>query len=351
VTLRVVHCGTGNVGVAGLQGILNHPDLELVGQYVWSPDKVGVDSGALCGAPDTGVLATDDWDALLDLAPDCLSYFGDSIGRELDAAHDVCRFLEHGTNAVTISIFPWAYPGAVPPEFGKPVADACAAGSTTAFFTGIDPGWATTDLAIAALACADRVDCIRVEELGWWGDYTAEFVCRQYFGFGQPSDFEPILLSGGFLKQMWAPTLLEIADVLGVEIEDWNIVYETDSLDHDTETGFGTVAAGTASVVHFELQALNGGRPIAIVEHADRVARDAGPQWPEPYGPQDLSYRIEIVGDPSYTLELNFGSDGGGGKITAMPAINAIPAVCAAEAGLKGPLDIPRYHTRNARRA
>jgi hypothetical protein len=31
VTLRVVHCGTGNVGVAGLQGILNHPDLEPVG--------------------------------------------------------------------------------------------------------------------------------------------------------------------------------------------------------------------------------------------------------------------------------------------------------------------------------
>jgi hypothetical protein len=54
-----------------------------------------------------------------------------------------------------------------------------------------------------------------------------------------------------------------------------------------------------------------------------------------------LSYRIEIEGDPSYTLELNFGSDGGGGKITAMPAINAIPAVCAAEPGLNGPLDIP----------
>jgi 4-hydroxy-tetrahydrodipicolinate reductase len=33
-----------------------------------------------------------------------------------------------------------------------------------------------------------------------------------------------------------------------------------------------------------------------------------------------------------------------------MPAINAIPAVCAAEPGLKGPLDIPRYTARNVRR-
>ncbi len=351
MTLRVVHCGTGNVGLAGLDGIIDHPELELVGQYVWSPEKVGVDSGALCGLPDTGVRATDDWDALLAAEPDCLSYFGDSIGRELQAAQDVCRFLEHGSNAVTISIFPWAFPGAVPPEFGDPVREACAKGNSTAFFSGIDPGWATTDLAIAALACADRVDCIRVQELGWFGQYSAEFVMREYFGFGQPLDFEPILVTGGFLKQMWAPTLLHLAEVLGVEIEDWNIVYEADSLDHDTETGFGTVAAGTASVVHFELQAIYDGRPIAIVEHADRVARGAGPQWPNPYGPEELSYRIEVEGDPTYSLELNFGAESGGGKITAMPAINAIPAVCAAEPGLQGPLDIPRYHTRNVRRS
>src|SRR6187397_2671665 len=105
MALQVVHCGSGAVGTSGLAGIINHPDLELVGQYVWSPEKVGVDSGALCGLPDTGVIATDDWDALLALDADCLSHFGDSIGRELQAAEDVCRFLERGTNAVTISVF------------------------------------------------------------------------------------------------------------------------------------------------------------------------------------------------------------------------------------------------------
>jgi hypothetical protein len=31
----------------------------------------------------------------------------------------------------------------------------------------------------------------------------------------------------------------------------------------------------------------------------------------------------------------------------AMPALNAVPAVCAAEPGLLGPLDVPRYWTRN----
>src|SRR5689334_21383117 len=53
VTYRVVHCGRGAVGTAALQGILAHPDLELVGHHVWSPEKLGVDSGKLVGSADT----------------------------------------------------------------------------------------------------------------------------------------------------------------------------------------------------------------------------------------------------------------------------------------------------------
>jgi hypothetical protein len=125
---------------------------------------------------------------------------------------------------------------------------------------------------------------------------------------------------------MWAPTLYQLAEVLGVEVEELRVVYETDGLDHDVETGFGTVAAGTASVVHFELQALPGGRPFAVVEHVDCVARDVGKQWKQPFGPADMSYRIEIEGDPSFTVEMNFGE--GGQILSAMPAINCVPAVC-----------------------
>lgn len=45
---RVVHCGTGPTGRLGLRGILNHPDLQLVGHYVFDSAKVGKDSGELC---------------------------------------------------------------------------------------------------------------------------------------------------------------------------------------------------------------------------------------------------------------------------------------------------------------
>jgi 2,4-diaminopentanoate dehydrogenase len=67
MSYRVVHCGTGNIGREALAGIIHHPDLELVGHYVWSRDKVGVDSGILAGTEPTTVRATDNWDELLDL--------------------------------------------------------------------------------------------------------------------------------------------------------------------------------------------------------------------------------------------------------------------------------------------
>jgi 2,4-diaminopentanoate dehydrogenase len=227
----------GERGVGRVRAILEHPELDLVGHYVSSPGKVGRDSGELVGVAPTGVVATGDWAELVDLGADCLTYFGNSIGREREAITDLVPFLERGTNAVTFSGFALAHPATAPPDLRETIEAACRAGDSSCYFTGIDPGWATTDLAIAALAAANRVDCVRVLELGWWGDYTAEYVCREYFGFGKEPDFEPLLVTGGFIEQMWAPTLHQLAEVLGLEIERFEVVYETDGLDHDVETG------------------------------------------------------------------------------------------------------------------
>ena len=44
---RVIQWATGNVGRAAIDGILAHPELELVGVYVHGPDKEGRDAGEL----------------------------------------------------------------------------------------------------------------------------------------------------------------------------------------------------------------------------------------------------------------------------------------------------------------
>ena len=66
--LRVIQWSTGNAGRCAVRGIVRHPDLELVGLHAHAADKQGRDAAELAGldAP-TGVRATNDVDALLDL--------------------------------------------------------------------------------------------------------------------------------------------------------------------------------------------------------------------------------------------------------------------------------------------
>ena len=73
MTYRVVQWATGNLGRPAIEGIVSHPELELVGVWVHSESKIGQDAGALADRPDlvTGVKASNDIDALetgIDLA-------------------------------------------------------------------------------------------------------------------------------------------------------------------------------------------------------------------------------------------------------------------------------------------
>jgi hypothetical protein len=341
----VVHLGTGYVGSIGLEALLQQPDLELAGLLVYAPDKVGRDAGELVGLDPVGVTATDDLGTILDLGADALLYYGDSVGRELTAVEDLVPFLERGTNCVTISGWAVGHPPSMPADVRRRLDAACEEGSSSAYFTGSDPGYATSELAIAALGVANRVDSLRVIEFACFANYTAEYPSREYFGFGQPPGYEPILVSGGVIEQMWAPTLRRLGDVLGVEIHEFRTSYETTAVDHDLEVGFGVVEAGTAAAVHFQLEGLHNGRPIVTVEHVDRLPRDPADvmePWPRPYGPES-SFRIEIEGDPRFNVELG----GHSSYFNVMPMLNCVPALCDARPGVLGPLDLRRYWTRN----
>ena len=63
--LRVVQWATGNIGTRSLQGVIDHPAMDLAGVWVHGAEKVGRDAGELCGRPATGVLTTNDLDAIV----------------------------------------------------------------------------------------------------------------------------------------------------------------------------------------------------------------------------------------------------------------------------------------------
>jgi hypothetical protein len=100
--LRVAHVGSGRTGRIVLRLILHTPVLELVSQYVHSPNKVGRDSGELIGEPPTGILTTQDFDAFLASDADCVTYLATGMGRAVDDVVDQhCAILASGKNIVT----------------------------------------------------------------------------------------------------------------------------------------------------------------------------------------------------------------------------------------------------------
>ena len=110
------------------------------------------------------------------------------------------------------------------------------------------------------------------------------------------------------------------------------------------EIASGTIEKGTAAALRFEVLGKHGGRPVCVLEHVTRLRPDLGPDWPQPAG--QGSYRVQVSGEPNYTLDLQLlGTDGdhntAGLKATAMRLVNAIEAVVAAPPGLLTALDLP----------
>jgi 4-hydroxy-tetrahydrodipicolinate reductase len=340
---RVIAWSTGHVGLPALRGIIRHPDLELVGLWVHSPDKVGRDAGELAGLDPVGVAATNDIDALLALGADSVCYTATADLRPWEAVDDIARILASGANVVSSSLVQLLHPKTADKAMVERLTAACEAGGTSCFFSGIDPGFANDLIPIALTSACERVDSVRVLEILNYDTYDQPEVLFGTMGFAQPLDNVPLLLFPGALSYAWGGVIGQIAESLGVEVEEIRETHEKATLDHDVSLAVGDVPAGTMAGLRFEVQGMVGGRPAIVVEHVTRLDDSVAPEWPQGQG-----YRIEIVGSPSFTVDVEMvGEDGdhntGGLIATAMRIINAIPSVCAAEPGLLSTLDLPLY--------
>jgi 4-hydroxy-tetrahydrodipicolinate reductase len=346
MTYRVVQWSTGNVGRHAIAGIDARPDLELVGVWVSSDEKVGVDAGVLAGlGRELGVVATDDADALLALEPDCIVHTAWADDRLFEALDDLARLLRAGVNVVSSSPVFLQFPdGVVPESMSDPVRQAAIEGGVSLWVNGIDPGFANDWLPLALTSISERIDEVRCQEILNYATYDQPRVLFDIMGFGRSLDEVPLLLSPGILTTAWGSVVRQIASGLDVEldgIEEW---HERAAAPEAFEVASGRIEAGTAAAVHFEVRGMRGGRPVIVVEHVTRLRDDLAPGWPQPTG--QGGYRVVLTGEPNYSLDMQMMAGDGdhntaGLKATAMRLVNAIPAVVAAEPGLLTALDLP----------
>lgn len=335
-TYRVVQWATGNIGTRALRSVIEHPTLDLAGVYVHSPDKAGRDAGELCGVEPVGVVATNDIEDVLALAPDCVLY----MPRALDA-DEVCRLLAAGVNVVTTR-GEFHHPASMDATLRERVEAACAAGGTSIHSTGSSPGFITEALPLVLASLQRRLDGMTIDEFADLSQRSSPGLLFEVMGFGRaPAAFDQRRLSHG--RVSFGPSLRLLAEALGLPLDDVEASGEVATASRTVEIAAGTLEAGTVAAQRLTVAGVRDGQPLLRFRATWYCTTDLDPAW-------DLratGWRVAVDGDAPLDVDLRFpvpiermGDVSPG--YTAHRAVNAVPVVCAAPPGIRTTVDLPQ---------
>jgi hypothetical protein len=331
---RVVQWATGAMGRTSLRRILDHPDLELAGVYVYGADKSGRDAGALARRPATGVIATDRIEDILALDADVVIHTP-RITLPYSALNaDVARLLASGKNVISTAGFHW--PATHGADYGAPLLAAAQAGRATLAGLGVNPGAVVERIALAATGLCARFDRLTVRETVDASHMTSADFVFGMMGFGHdPAEND---ITQGPLAVMYSDLFGEVlalcAHALGTSLARVEPEHRLTLAPVDMVVAAGPIPRGRVAATEWRWRAFfaDGGEMLlSILWTADPALHGSttGGHWV-----------VEIEGRPNIRMTLDIHE----GDIAAPPAraltdatvavaIRAIPDVCAAAPG------------------
>lgn len=336
--LRIVQWATGTVGRSAMRGVIGHPDLELVGVRVYSEAKDGMDAGAICGLPPTGIKATRDVDALLALKPDCVIYMPESTDTD-----ELCRILESGANIVTTRA-EFFNPARMVPALREQVESACRKGNSSIYASGSSPGFITEALLVPLLSLQRQLDLLMIEEFAHCVDTCSEEMLLNIMQFGiSPADYAAAEFTDR--DAVFADSLAVIADAIGLPIDSFETSSEIALTRAPVKLHKTTIGAGTVGGQRHAVTGMHKGKPVLRFRSNWFVTTDLDQPWEL----RDDGWRVTVEGDTPLDLTINFpiGNDPAVRanimpNVTAHRPLNAIFAVCEAPAGIRTTVDLPQ---------
>jgi 2,4-diaminopentanoate dehydrogenase len=336
MTLRVVQWATGNIGTYALRAVIEHPHYELAGVYVYFPDKAGRDAGALCGLDPVGVTATRDIEEIVGLGADCVLYMP---GRcDFD---EVCRLLESGLNVVTTR-GEFHRAESLDPAVRERVEAACDRGAASIHSTGSSPGFISEAVPLVLTSIQRRLDGLTIDEFADLSRRDSPDLLFNVMGFGKPPGaFDERRLT--HLRAAHGPSLQLLADAISLPLDALDASGEVAVARRTVEIAAGKLEAGTVAAQRLTVAGVRGGRPLLRFRANWYCTTDLDPAWEV----GATGWRITVDGDAPLDIDMRFPIPfermaATTPAYTANRAVNAIPVVCAAPAGIRSTLDLPQ---------
>jgi 2,4-diaminopentanoate dehydrogenase len=312
--------------------------LELVGVYVHSADKSGMDAGELCGLGRVGVAATNDIEKIVALKPDCVVYMP-----HLTNYDEICRLLESGANIVTTR-GDFHRPASMDPKLRARVEDACKRGNSSIHSTGSSPGFVTEALPLVLSSIQRRLDHLSINEFADTSSRNSPAMIFEVMGFGGPPP-PPEALQGRlhYLRNAFGPSLELVADALSLPLDGLEVSGGSGLARKDTRIAAGLIPAGTVAAQRTTVSGMRGGKAILSFTATWYVATDLDVDW----NLRESGWHIRVDGDAPLDVSIRFPvapenyADMTPG-LTAHRPVNVIPYICEAEPGIKTTVDLPQ---------
>lgn len=338
--LRVVQWATGTIGGYALRSVHRHPGLELAGVRVHSPTKVGRDAGELAGIAPIGVAAVGTMDEVLALRPDCVLY----MPLVFDA-DEVCALLAAGSDVVTTCGL-FHHPASTEPALRERVAAACAAGGSTLHSTGSSPGFITEAVPLVLASIQRELSGIAIDEYADLSRRDSPELLFDVMGFGRERTAVNEVLAPHMLAS-FGPSLRLVADAVGLPLDEVVAHAELATARTDVRIAAGTIPAGTVAAQRITVSGLRGGAELACFRATWYCTPDLAVDWPI----GATGWHVSVRGDAPLEVDLRFAVPlermaAVSPAFTANRAVNVVPAVCAAEPGIRSSVELPQIIPR-----
>jgi 2,4-diaminopentanoate dehydrogenase len=337
---RIVQWATGSMGRTALRRIIDHPDLELVGVYVYDPRKAGRDAGELARRPLTGVRATNRVADIVALKPDVVIHTPRLTDPYSQQNGTVVELLAAGIDVISTAGF--HYPDCHGLAYAGPLRDACLRGGSTLAGLGLNPGFIAERVALLLTGMCAQLTQVACYEIADASSMPAPEFVFGIMGFGTDPAVRDI--TKGPLAALYGDLFMEVfhavAAALGTHVLRLEPEHRLTLAPHDLAIQAGTIRAGTVAATEWRWRGeLADGR---VLVHS--VTWTADPRLHGGTARDAAHWRIEIDGRPNVRVSIAIADPDpaaphmrAAADATIALALRAIPEVCAAPPGFYRP--------------